>query len=281
MSLGPKSGDARSAIENTLPATRRSELLRIIKQRGQVTVSELSELFEVSVDTIRRDLDVLAQRGLITREHGGAVPIDTPVNQDAPFSQRMNTRHEAKYAIARAAARLISDGETLIVNGGSTAVAFAGALGGLNGLTIVTNNLYLPSVLPTRAMRDIYVLGGQLRMESQVTLGPIGFVGTGNISGDTAVIGVGGISPTGVSTTSLAEANMIAMMMAACRRTIVIADASKFGHNSFAHIVSLDRIHTLVTNIVPPAALADALDLAGVDVISTAADERAPGSARD
>src|SRR4051812_44046800 len=111
--------------ESTLPAKRRTEILRIVKQAGQITVTEMSVKFDVSLDTIRRDLDVLAEQRLISRIHGGAVPAESLAAADTPFDERMQARYSAKSSIGRAAARLISTGETLLVNGGSTTLAFA------------------------------------------------------------------------------------------------------------------------------------------------------------
>ena len=163
---------------------------------------------------------------------------------------------------------LVGDGETLIINGGSTTRAFAAALGVRRNLTVVTNNLGIPSALGSEAVRDVYILGGQYRAEAQVTIGEIGFGSVTGISADTAVIGVGGLSATGgLSTTILAEAGMIAAMIAAARRTIVLADSSKCGHDSFAQIAPLARIDSLVTNAAPAAELGRALEEAGVELV--------------
>ena len=222
-------------------------------------------MFEVSADTIRRDLDALAEQHLLRRTHGGAVAEDSLVGLDAPFLLRKNSQKDAKSRIARAAARLVADRETLLINGGSTTLAFAAALGEHSGMTVVTNNLGLLAALPSRAIRDVYVLGGQVRFEAQVTLGTVGFVGTGSISADTAVLGVTGISPAGISASTLAEADMAAAMLAACRRVIVLADATKFGRNAFAPIAPLERVHVLVTDAEPPLELR--LDEAGMEVV--------------
>jgi hypothetical protein len=123
----------------------------------------MSARFEVSLDTIRRDLDTLADQGLISRIHGGAVPIDSMASADSPFEQRINAHQIAKTNIGRAAVRLISSGETLIVNGGSTTVAFAASLGDLQRLTIVTNNLSLPAAIPPNPVRSLYLIGGEIR----------------------------------------------------------------------------------------------------------------------
>ncbi len=96
--------------DSALPAVRRADILRLVKQLGQITVTEMSARFEVSPDTIRRDLDILADQGLISRIHGGAVPIDSMASADSPFEQRINAHQIAKTYIGRAAVRLISSG---------------------------------------------------------------------------------------------------------------------------------------------------------------------------
>ena len=257
----------QNSADSTLPARRRTEILRITKKFGQITVSDMSARFDVSLDTIRRDLDILADQGLVNRIHGGAVPAETLATADVPFDQRMNAQHSAKESIGRAASRLISDGETLLVNGGSTTVAFAESLGDRSRLTIVTNNLILPASVPTHAVRNLYLLGGEIRSGARITLGPVGFVGTGDISADTAVIGVGGVTIEGCSTSDLAEATMMANMIAAARRTIIVADSSKFGRHAFARVAPLERIDILVTDARPPDDFMQALETAGVDVV--------------
>src|ERR1700716_2739122 len=136
-----------SGPNGALPARRRSELLQLARNHSQVTVADLASKFGVSPDTIRRDLDVLAGQGLLERTHGGAVPAGL-VNQDSPLDQRIVTHKPAKQRIARAAADLIRDGETLMINGGSTTLAFARELAGCRDLTIVTNNLQVPPAVP-------------------------------------------------------------------------------------------------------------------------------------
>ena len=258
---------AQTASDSTLPAKRRAEMLRIAQQIGQISVTDMSERFDVSLDTIRRDLDIMSEQGLVSRIHGGAIPTETLAAADAPYDLRMNTQYAAKRRIALTASRLIADGETLIINGGSTTVAFAACLGERSGLRIVTNNLSLPAVVPSPAVRNLYLLGGEIRNGARVSIGPVGFVGTGVIRADTAVIGIGGIASEGCSTSDLAEGTMMAEMIAAARRTIIVADSSKFGRHAFAHVVSLDAIAVLVTDKPPPEDLAQALAAAEVDVV--------------
>ena len=262
-------GTSDDAIrENVLPAKRHLELVELIRARGQMTVNDLASHFAVSGDTVRRDLDLLATQGLLKRTHGGAVALDNLVHQDSTFTQRMGTRVPAKRRIARAASRLIGDGETLLVNGGSTTKLFAAELADRRNLTVVTNNLGVPATLSADCFSNVYILGGEYKGDAQVTVGPVGFVSAGSISVDSAVIGVGGVTvKEGLTTTVLEECSMILAMICAARRTIVLADASKFGHSSFAHIAPLGRIQILVTDEAPPSDLAQALKEARVEVI--------------
>ena len=253
--------------DSALPAKRRTDIARLVKQLGQITVTEMSVRFDVSLDTIRRDLDSLADQGLISRTHGGAVPVESMASADSPFEQRINAQQDAKESIGRAAAKLISSGETLIVNGGSTTVAFAASLGHLARLTIVTNNLGLPAAIPPQALNSLYLLGGEIRSGARITLGPVGLVGTRQIIADTAVIGMGGITEDGCSTSHIEEATMMGAMIAAARRTIVIADSTKFGRLGFAMVAPLDQLDVLVTDVEPPRELKDALEAAGVRLV--------------
>jgi DeoR/GlpR family transcriptional regulator of sugar metabolism len=180
---------------------------------------------------------------------------------------RRDTQREAKERIGRAAARLVENGETVIINGGTTALEAARALVGLRNLTIVTNNLLVPSEVPQDAVRDLYVLGGMCRIRSMVTIGPVGFTGTRGIRADVALIGVGGVSENGYSTSHLGEAQMMQQMIESASRVVILADASKFGRHAFVHICALGDSTALVTNALPQPDLDQALREADVDII--------------
>jgi DeoR/GlpR family transcriptional regulator of sugar metabolism len=177
------------------------------------------------------------------------------------------TRSNAKSRIGRTAAQLISDGETLIINGGSTTFAFAASLRPRRKLTVVTNNVAMLAVLSPEAVADVYLLGGNYSRKLGSTVGFVGFK-SGNISVDTAVLGVSGLdAKDGLSSTLLEEASMLAQMIACARRTIVLADASKLGVGEFAQIAPLDAIDILVSEGSPPADLSQALSQAHVEMI--------------
>jgi DeoR family fructose operon transcriptional repressor len=250
--------------ESALPAKRHLDLLHLLQIRGQMTVQELSAHLQVSDDTVRRDLDYLAGQGRLTRTYGGAVANENAFQGDSTFVQRMSARNPAKKRIARAASRLIEAGETMLINGGSTTALFAGEIERQN-VTIVTNNLALAAATP--ADRNVYLLGGHYNTDAHVTLGPL-FLSGVQITVDSAIISVGGISiGEGLTTSILEDALLTCSMIAAARRTIVVADATKFAQRSFAHICPLANIDILVTDREPPCDLAEALADARVAVI--------------
>lgn len=263
----PKNTAAPGRNPSAPLARRHQELLQLVEARGQVSVDELAQHFGVSDDTIRRDLLHLENNKVLLRTHGGAVSTALMVHRETPFLTRVSAHSEAKNRIGRAAAQLISDGETLIVNGGSTTFAFAANLGALRNLTLVTNNVALLSALPTEAFHNSYLIGGKYRPNYSSTIGAVEF-GSGKVSVDTAMLGVSGLTvANGISTTHLDEAQMHARMIASARRTIVVADASKFGHDTFAQIAPLSAIDVLVTDVAPSPEFCQSLSVANVELI--------------
>jgi DeoR family transcriptional regulator, fructose operon transcriptional repressor len=232
-----------------------------------MSVDALARHLGVSGDTVRRDLHHLERRNVLLRTHGGVVSTSLLAHRETPFLTRVFAHAEAKTRIGRAAAQLISDGETLIINGGSTTFAFSANLGARRNLKVVTDNVPMLSVMPPEALESVYLLGGNYRIELASTVGLVGF-SPENISADTAVLGVSGLTAKdGLSTTIFEEALMVAQMISCARRTIVIADESKYRVRAFAQIAPFAAIDILVTDAPPPADLSQALSDAKVEVI--------------
>lgn len=261
--------------ESLYPARRRAELLEFIRDRGQASIRELAAEFRVSEDTVRRDVDDLASQGAVDRTHGGVtISPDDRFNDVVPFVKRMDAQATAKDAIARVAASLIEEGQSVMVYGGTTTLALAKYLAPKRGLTVVTNNLALPQELYSRGVREIYVLGGSYRLRSQVTIGPVALSdGTGkprSIHATWAIIGVGGVSEEGtVWTSSIPEAGMMREMMDCASRTLLLADSTKFGKREFAEVADLSANTTLITDKRPSQALLDHAAEVGARVIVT------------
>jgi len=261
-----KAGDSDEA-GNQLPAVRQARLAELIRARGQVAMADLISLFGVSRDTIRRDLNILEDRGVLVKTHGGAMAADRLVDTNTSLSSRMDSHQEAKERIGRLAATLVRDGETLMLNGGSSVTYFASALAERRELTIVTNNLRVLPALPPQSLRKTYVLGGVYVASSQVTVDFDGFSDLPRISVDTAVISVTGMSGNGCFIGKLDEALATRDIIRTCRRTILLADSSKFDVEAFAHVGDYSRIELLVSDAMPNGRLAHALAQAAVKII--------------
>ncbi|MBT2555975.1 DeoR/GlpR family DNA-binding transcription regulator [Arthrobacter sp. ISL-5] len=254
------------------PASRQADLASFVAEKGQVTVADLATRFDVSPDTIRRDLDQLDADGILIRTHGGAVSLSAVPRADTGVDIRMRLQTSAKDRIGALAASLVTDGTVLMINAGTTSLSMARHLKDQRELTIATNNLRIPAEISPKVCRDLYLFGGSVRLGAQAVVGPLSFRADGNtgdidIKCDLAVIGVGAISASGYTTSHLAEAVMMGQMMKRATRVIVLADSSKFGRQLFAQISPLDAGDVLVTDQQPPQDLQTALEESGVQVI--------------
>ncbi|SDT19103.1 DeoR/GlpR family DNA-binding transcription regulator [Microlunatus soli] len=258
--------------QRQLPAGRKARLLAHLDEVGQVTVGSLAERFGVSIDTIRRDLDRLSADGRLVRTYGGAVSSAAARQLDRAVDVRLTEQEAEKGRIAEVAARLVDNGSTIIMNGGTTVLAVARALRDHHDLTVATNNLLVPPAFGSSVVREVYMFGGAVRATTLATIGPVSFRDAGgnelDINGDLALIGVGAVSAdAGFTTSNLAEAAMMREMMNCAERVAVLADAQKFGRRLFAKISDLAAADYLVTDAPPAPPLAEALDAAGVEVL--------------
>jgi len=264
---------ARSA-EKIVPAHRRREITRFVSETGHATIADLAEMFTVSSDTIRRDLDELARRGSLLRTYGGVVKPEGGAGiHHVTFQARTEANLVAKRAVGEAAATLIPSGASLLVNGGTTVLEFGRALEGHRGLTVVTNNLELPAALPESAVAELHILAGEYDPTSLVTLGPVLLPNQYGPDGhrvyaDYAVLGVGGVAAgAGFTGTDVRESSMIRAMMDQAAIVIVLADTSKFARQALVAISDLGRADYMVSDGLPDDDLSAALRDAGVRVV--------------
>lgn len=275
-----------SSASGRLPAGRKAELVAYVSQAEQVTVTELAERFDVSPDTVRRDLQQLHQEGLVVRTHGGAVSVDAVAGVEKKLDVRLQMHTDEKDRIGALAATLVSSNSVLMINAGTTTLAAVRHLGERRDLTIATNNLRIATEISPKIVRDLYFFGGTVRLTGQATVGPVSLQLQGGrdlqLRCDLALISVGAVSaPGGYTTSNLSEAVMMGEMMERSGRVAILADSSKFTEPLFAQIAELDRADYLVTDAEPPAELAEALERAGVEVLvadaETATDRRLIG----
>lgn len=249
---------------------RLNTLLELVSTRGHVSIGDVVETLGVSAATARRDIGELADQRLVTRTHGGASALGSAY--ELPLRYKITRNADAKLAIARAAAELVSPGETVAVNGGTTTTEVARAIGRRpdlaadSSMTVVTNALNIAYELSIRPNVSIVVTGGTARSQSFELVGPLSEGVLSRINIDVAILGIDGLTSAGLTTVHPDEAKLSADFVSAARRTIVVADASKLGRTTFARIVPLDAIDLLVTDQPVTGELAEALDDAGVDV---------------
>ncbi len=227
---------------------RRRKILEILRRDGQVKVSELSSFFDVSAVTIRSDLDILGQDGFLERTQGGA--IQTVKNfYNFEFQRRKQENMEQKKLIAATAADLICDGETLLINSGTTTYYTAVELKRHKNLNIVTNSISVAIELGAHPTFRVILLGGDINAQYSFTYGKDAQEQLGRYKADKVILSVDGVCKDGGLTTYHAEEAVINnTMIERARETIIVADSSKFDHESFAFITQFEKAHYWVTD---------------------------------
>ncbi len=258
--------DSAAPARRSPETPRQRELLDHIRTHGVRQVHELAQVFGVSPSTVRRDLDGLAQRGLIERHHGSAVSIDERVL--TTWTARQHTNPDRKKRIGQAAATLIAPGSTVLVLGGTTTDAMLAALPPRSELTVITNSLGVAGRLAYHSGIDVVVLGGLMRRTEMSLLGPLTTAALAEFSIDTVFTGAYGLDAQhGLSRTNLVEVATERALLASGSRLVVLADGSKLGRHGAARLARVGEVHTLVTDAdADPAQLA-ALRAAGVEVL--------------
>ena len=227
---------------------RRSSIIEILNKRGKIYVDDLSKAFHVSDVTVRNDLKILEQEGFLRRIHGGALKSE-PVAFDQNLDEKQRKHTAEKRKIGVYAARLVHSGETIFVDSGTTTGEMAKNIKGVCDVTVITNALNIAAELATHDGVEVVVTGGVLRKRSCSFVGPHAEHTVSEYFGDKLFLGVDGISlQYGVTTPNSLEAQVNRMMVERVNEVIVVADSSKFNRHSRSLIITLDRIHKLITD---------------------------------
>jgi DeoR family transcriptional regulator of aga operon len=233
-----------------IPAQRRAFMLEHIRKRGAASIQELAEEIGISVSTVRRDLEHLEERGYLERSHGGALiqkQVQSTFEPEAAIAAEFD--RSEKEAIGYAAAATISSGASVIFDSSSTVLAAARAcLERGTALTAVTNDVGIGQALSMSQAVRVVMLGGTIRSGSLTAVGEPGESFLANLSTDIAFIGTHAISGTSLTETSIEAAAMKRAMIASARRTILLADASKFRTAAFCRICDIRDIHEMITD---------------------------------
>lgn len=235
-----------------LAAERRGLILEKLQNERKVVVSELSALFDVSEETIRRDLDKLDREGLAIKSYGGAVPNEN-TGMDMPFNVRAKRNMKAKQEIAALVAGLVQEGEHLIVDPSTTAVAVVKALKSKKKLTVVTSSIEVLIELSDVSGWEIICTGGTLRDNYLTLVGSRAADVISSFHADKVILSCKGIELTkGVTDSSEMLSQLKQAMLKSARQRILAADHSKFGNVAFSRICELADIDMVVTDLRPP-----------------------------
>ncbi|MER3400912.1 MAG: DeoR/GlpR transcriptional regulator [Thermoflexus sp.] len=247
-------------------AARQERILQILSERSFITVEELAQLTGASLPTIRRDLQALAEEGLIVRTRGGA-SLGTPgVGHEIPYLTRARVRLPEKRAIARAALDLVREGEVLALDVGSTTIELARLLRLRRNLTVFTASLHIAQLLANSEV-SVFLLGGQLRKKELSVVGPLALRMAAQFYYDRFFMGVAGLDPeAGCTDFSLDDVEVKKVFLERSREVIVLADHSKLGHISFTAICPVQRVHRVITDAGADPILVARLRELGVDV---------------
>lgn len=251
-----------------LTAERRQKILELIEDRNSITVVELCNLLYVSDMTIRRDLRVLANEGLLEHVHGGALSRRGR-SYEPPYLIRSTKAIEQKEMIGRRAAELISEGDSIGLDVGTTTLELAKAMIGIPNLTVVTANLAIVDELSVAPNIRLIMTGGILRKEESSMIGHIAQRTYEEFKLDKAFVGIGGLHlEAGLTEYNLEDALVKKAQIGNAGQVIVLADSTKFGQTCFASIAPIEVVDILITDRDAPQEMVDALTAKGVEVIT-------------
>ena len=235
-------------IEDLNIEERRKKIIEMLHHEGRVKVVDLSKLFGISEVTIRNDLTELESSGILERIHGGAISTNKAY-YNMSLNDRMKTNEFEKRNIATAVALMVADGDTIMINSGTTTLYVVKELRNVKNLTIVTNSLSIAQEAAYCCNIHVIVLGGNFNPQYQFTYGDDTINQLKKYKADKLILSADGVSSEdGITTYHHLEAEVNRQMISRVNRTIVALDYTKIGRSSFAHIDNLDNIDLLVTN---------------------------------
>lgn len=232
-----------------ISAQRRKIIMDRIRAGLPVSVSELSRELGVSPMTIRRDLYHLEKEGILSRTHGGAVPVNIGSAEEPSFAEKLDRFPAEKLAIARKAAELVEEGDTILLGAGTTVTALAKLLKDRQNLTVVTNTVNIAMELAQSEGINLILTGGNIRTKSYALVGALAERVLREIHVQKVFLGVNGISlEHGLTTPNMTEAYTNSLMIGAADQVIVLADHSKIGRVALSRFAPITAVHTFITD---------------------------------
>lgn len=227
---------------------RHAKILDILRQRQNVQVKELKELFQVSDETIRRDLTALEEQGLLRCVHGGAV-YDSPTSKEYHVDLRIQQNQQEKEAICRTAAKLVEDGQSVAIAASTTALPLGALLAQKNDLTVVTNSVYLANQIGENPTNSVYLVGGKLWVKDQKNMGSSAIRMFRQFRVDKCFFSVSGVSvEKGIMEYTEMELELTRAVMDCSRDKILLTDSSKYEVMALYKIADMCQINQIVTD---------------------------------
>ncbi len=253
---------------NIIPAARQSRIMEQIKRDGLVTVEALSKILDVSVITIRRDLSLLEEKGVLERTHGGAI-LTKQIEREFNYSEKDRINTAQKEAIGRAAAALVEDGDTVFVNSGSTVYQVVRFIEGKQDVQIVTNNAAAVADFGSKLGVELILTGGVYRPQSNCLIGDFAVNTVNHIIASKIIMGVDGLCfDSGLTSPVYQEAGITRAMMDRTQGSIIcVADSSKLGKVTNFITAALSKVDILVTDWLFDEELRDNLEALNIKII--------------
>ncbi|MBD9369760.1 transcriptional repressor AgaR [Xanthomonas sp. XNM01] len=247
---------------------RRLQISELVRQHGSVQVATLADRFGVSVQTVRKDLRYLAERGVMARAYGGAIDssvVGGPVAEPA-YEAKRTVHLDEKRRIGRRAATLVKAGDIIAIDSGTTAIQLAEALPNIE-VTVVTNDFGVLTALTPKSNIHIVMLGGELRRKNMAFYGGLTVDALDALHVDVVFLGVDGFDlERGITTHHEPEAMLNRKMVEAARKVVAITDSSKFGRICLHRIIPVSGLDALITDNGTPDELREAVRQLGVDL---------------
>jgi DeoR/GlpR family transcriptional regulator of sugar metabolism len=232
-----------------LPHQRREKILELIREDGQAKVIGLSRIFKVTEVTIRQDLERLEKEGLVKRDHGGAVLVDIDTRVKTITLQNQKKNMPEKAAIARKAVSFIENGDTIILDSGSTTTEIAKLLVDFQNITVITNALNIALILGAHPNINLVVTGGEFKAPTLSLTGQKAADFFYNLNADKLFLATAGISlKSGLTYPSISDICVKRAMIESANEVYLVADSTKIGINSFASLGALSLISLLITD---------------------------------
>lgn len=256
----PRGGSVMLGIE------RRQQIIELIQQDKKVYVSNLSQLFKVTEETIRRDLEKLENESMLTRTYGGAI-LSQNTLEDLPFQTRTSMNHEFKQNISIKAANLVNDNDTIMVDASTTCLELIQALQGKKGLTIITNSIKIPYDF-TNSNFNIISTGGNLRAHSLALVGSVAQNALQNYYVNMAILSCKALSlDKGIMESNEPESEFKRSMIKQAEKVILLADHTKFDKTGFIRLIDYSDVDYIITDREPDSNWLELLQANKIGVI--------------